>query len=318
MPTEVFSPETSPQVFSFVGLPTGGQFVPIDQGFSSTRVWRYTTSIGDWAIRWTPQTTSDRERMAWIAIYLSKLRINGAAYLPTPLHLKTGESFVENRSGLLQVETWMSGDRLTPTSTENQKQTAIYSLADFHKLSGRLAQRSVAPLEITSAFQKRIQLLEQIELNERPSSPAWDELQGLIKDGVGPARRKLEEVRDCETTILPVHGDSRAEHFLFTGDQLTGLIDFGAMRFDTPWVDLARLCGDLSTGDQNEFCRLIAIYADQIDSNVDVNAVTALHLSGIVIACARWLSWLDRPLSERGEHRLKDLKSRLKRLLSQL
>ena len=44
--------------------------------------------------------------------------------------------------------------------------------------------------------------------------------------------------------LQPCLRDARPEHFLFDGDQLSGLVDFGAMAVDSVVGDLARLIGE--------------------------------------------------------------------------
>ena len=44
--------------------------------------------------------------------------------------------------------------------------------------------------------------------------------------------------------MQPCLRDARPEHFLFVENVLTGLIDFGAMDFETVAGDLARLLGE--------------------------------------------------------------------------
>ena len=44
--------------------------------------------------------------------------------------------------------------------------------------------------------------------------------------------------------VQPCLRDARPEHFLFEGNRLSGLIDFGAMGFETVAADLARLLGE--------------------------------------------------------------------------
>ena len=52
-----------------------------------------------------------------------------------------------------------------------------------------------------------------------------------------------------EISLHPCLGDVWAEHVLFEGNQITGLIDFGGMRYDHPAQDLARLLGSYTQGD---------------------------------------------------------------------
>ena len=77
-------------------------------------------------------------------------------------------------------------------------------------------------------------------------------------DLIAPARRWLALARTALPRILPLATapaglavpvqpclrDARPEHFLFVENRLTGLIDFGAMDFETVSGDLARLLGE--------------------------------------------------------------------------
>src|SRR5205085_7730253 len=58
-----------------------------------------------------------------------------------------------------------------------------------------------------------------------------------------------------QLALQPAIRDVHHEHVLFTGDQVTGLIDFGALRIDTPLTDVARLVGSL-VGDDAEARRI--------------------------------------------------------------
>ena len=51
----------------------------------------------------------------------------------------------------------------------------------------------------------------------------------------------LEQSADRIIRVQPCLRDARPEHFLFEGDRLSGLVDYGAMGVDSVAGDLARL-----------------------------------------------------------------------------
>ena len=50
--------------------------------------------------------------------------------------------------------------------------------------------------------------------------------------------------------LSPAIRDIHHDHVLFSGDQVTGLVDFGILRIDTPLADMARLVGSLVADDE--------------------------------------------------------------------
>jgi Ser/Thr protein kinase RdoA (MazF antagonist) len=77
----------------------------------------------------------------------------------------------------------------------------------------------------------------------------------ILARAVPPALRALEPWEYVPVRCQPCLRDLRGDHVLFTDDQVTGIIDFGAMAVDHPAVDLARLLGDYAEV-RNEFFAL--------------------------------------------------------------
>jgi Ser/Thr protein kinase RdoA (MazF antagonist) len=83
------------------------------------------------------------------------------------------------------------------------------------------------------------------------------------------------------------------EHVLFTGDEVTGIIDFGAVDFDAPAGDVARLLGSLVGDDLELWQRGLAAYcAVRPLTDAELSAVSVFHSSGAVIGAANWFNWL--------------------------
>jgi Ser/Thr protein kinase RdoA (MazF antagonist) len=143
------------------------------------------------------------------------------------------------------------------------------------------------------------------------------------------APRELTKVQRLHATELPLQyrlGDVHDEHVLFTGDEVTGIIDFGAVDYDAPAGDVARLLGSLVGDDRELWERGLAAYsAVRRLTEAEVRAVSVFHSSGTVIGAANWFKWLwgdeeDRlPVSDysRPLARLARLTERLNALAAQ-
>jgi len=96
-----------------------------------------------------------------------------------------------------------------------------------------------------------------------------------------------------ELLLQPAIRDIHRDHVLFTGDEVTGLIDFGAMRIDTPLTDVARLVGSLA-GDDREARQFAfdAYAAVRPLSAADRRMIGLLDESGLVLGALNWLIWL--------------------------
>ena len=91
----------------------------------------------------------------------------------------------------------------------------------------------------------------------RPMALRWLTLARAI------APQLLEPLREAAGRTVPLQPclrDARPEHFLFEGDRVTGLVNFGAMGVDCVAGDLARLMGDWLDGDPSARAEALAAY----------------------------------------------------------
>jgi homoserine kinase type II len=80
------------------------------------------------------------------------------------------------------------------------------------------------------------------------------------------------------------------DHVLFTGDEVTGIIDYGAAKMDNVAADLARLLGSFIGDD-------VTMYEIGLDAYAAVRPLTdderrlvpLLDRSGVVLGLANWL-----------------------------
>ena len=107
--------------------------------------------------------------------------------------------------------------------------------------------------------------------------------------------------------MQPCLRDIWHDHVLFSGDVVTGIIDFGAIDFDTPATDIARLLGSLAStpvplgegqGEGSE--RIAQTWHDGLAayqtirplSSDETQAVHGLGASGTILAGCNWIRWI--------------------------
>ncbi len=94
--------------------------------------------------------------------------------------------------------------------------------------------------------------------------------------------------------------DVWSAHVLFTGDAVTGIIDYGAVKPDSPAVDLARLLGSYVGDDDARFALGLDAYR-AAGGTLDVpdEFVRLLDRTGVVCGV---LTWLRRLLVEKRSY----------------
>jgi len=128
---------------------------------------------------------------------------------------------------------------------------------------------------------------------------AWLLVQQLSK-GLEDA---LEQAMHLSLPVQACLCDVWHDHVLFTGAQVTGLIDYGSVKDDHISVDLARLLGSLAEDDETLWQAGLSAYAAiKPLSNEDIDRVRWLDRTGVLVGVVNWLVWLyreNRPFEHR-------------------
>jgi homoserine kinase type II len=160
---------------------------------------------------------------------------------------------------------WVPGEpRAFPTVAEVE--TACEAVARLHAVWATEAERGPCP-----GVRNRLRILAETEplLRAGPSAlPAVDpHLDPLLRRAVevvalcAPrAARSLEPWAPRSFRLHPCVRDLRCAHVLFRTDQVSGVIDFGAVAVDHAAVDLARLLGDYAPADEARFAAAMRAY----------------------------------------------------------
>lgn len=103
----------------------------------------------------------------------------------------------------------------------------------------------------------------------------------------------MASLSECQVPVFPVTRDLWHDHVLFTGDEVTGIVDFGAMRIDSAACDLSRLLGSLVGNDREawEFARR-AYNSTRPLSADEWKLAEALDEANMILAGLNWLDWI--------------------------
>jgi len=299
-------------------------------GWSGSRLWRLECSGGQiLGLRRWPEGHPTAERLRLIHEVLAQVAARGLRIVPAPLQATSGETFVEFDDRYWELTPWLTGQadfHLRPT--KGRLQAAMEALARFHEFAASadphcdhppcLAERE---LELTTLLRGGIE--EIVSAVARGVSPELDSRAQRILTAAGGRLGDLATlVQVAARQMLPLQPairDIHRDHVLYTGDDVTGIVDFGAMRIDTPLTDVARLIGSLVGDDRAARTVAFEAYATVRPlSETDRQVIDLLDESGVVLGGLHWLQWLYLERRDMGEmepiiQRLDGILNRLER-----
>ena len=262
----------------------------------------------------------------------------GCEFVAKPMRLDDGFTTVvagppgSPTAGLWELSNWVPGTAVK-SFNDAQIETAFASIARFHKAA---AQVNLAFGPSPNLGQRQSQLAKLV----RPDSPALDQASDLLKTAsIDPVLRgplativdllqrvpqshiaslqtRLNEFATVELPLHPVVRDLRAEHLLFTGDQLTGLVDFDAMQMDSVAYDLSRLTSSMRLNEAQLHLALSTYHAERPIQPDEAKLVQLLTGISRLLAPLSWVNWLV--LEQRSFSNLAAVEQRLKEVAEDL
>ncbi|MAI34455.1 MAG: hypothetical protein CMM07_22660 [Rhodopirellula sp.] len=213
-----------------------------------------------------------------------------------------------------ELSHWRPGQPLTTTANLETIRQGAAAISRFHVCTASLESIHQPPPIIadrlrTLALRKQYfpMLMQSINQTDLPTDLAaalrdaanllhwkWDEACTQI-------HRSLTEHAACNVANQYVLRDVHAEHVLFSAGKPTGLIDFDAVRIDTPAADLARWAGSFLPGRHSAADVWEAVFAgyrehierpDNADMTPTVKLAADLCFAGTWLSLANWLVWL--------------------------
>ncbi len=277
-------------------------------GFSGAAIWRVRTPKGQFCLKRWPEAHPAEAELRFMHAVLLHVSRQGLDWTPAPLANRWGATWTVVGGHFWELTAWMPGEAdFHQDPRPARLQAALQALARFHRAAETFPAfylRSGVP---PSILERRARLHRLAaggldELRRDVVAEVWPELfdaaraaLGLIGEVLHVVRLQLDAASRWETPLQPCIRDVWHDHLLFTGDRVTGLIDFGSLRVDCVATDVARLLGSLA-GDDDSLWKLGLEAYESVRPLGDLERamVAVLDSSGTLLAAVNWIEWLYR------------------------
>jgi Ser/Thr protein kinase RdoA (MazF antagonist) len=272
-------------------------------GFSGARLWQVQASGGRLCLRAWPPGEPAPARLQDIHRCMRSAREAGLSFVPPVFATRGGATWVAHSGRLWDVTGWMPGR------------------ADFHERPSRArlecACRALAQLHVAWAasptptgpcpsVRRRLDCAQEwttrvaagwnppaLAAADDPVSPWTVRAWQVLPPWIDHVFRALAPWAARPLPLQPCMCDVWHDHLLFTGDTVTGLVDFGGVKIDNVAIDLARLLGSLIGDDSTlRAAGLQAYSAVRPMSAEEEELVATLDRTGTILGVANWLLWL--------------------------
>ena len=286
-------------------------------GLSGSTLWRYHSGRGllvakAWPINGPPPAQIERVHH-WLNEAVD------VGFVPVPLTTLHGRSYIESVGRHWEVVPWLPGEA-DPTRPPPlpRLRAGFVALATFHQILAKYQVVGPSPGVVLRLAELRGLLGGGLStIVDAIGHHEGDPLQGpsfqwvkLVRESGPELIDVLSRASDIAIVRQPILRDARPEHFLFEGDRVSGLVDYGAMGVDTVAADLARLASEWI--DPGEY-RLRSEAFNAYESIRPLSAAERVVLEAIdrstrMLGPGRWARWhfvegrvfLDRNAVSRG------------------
>jgi Ser/Thr protein kinase RdoA (MazF antagonist) len=284
------------------------EFLATAGGFSGALLWKLHTPRGLLGLRRWPQEHPSADRLPQIHSVLHHVSRAGFGLVPAPLPTRSARTFVAHQGHLWELAPWMPGESSYATAANRVKLVnALQALARFHVAAAGAAQPppGCGPSPGIRLRLDRLrwwatggldQLRATIASFPIPQSPFPIASASRLCDLFDTARPAVEHsLTQAIALSVPWQAcirDVWHENVLFTGDEVSGLIDFGALDFDTVSTDVARLLGSLAADDAEAWRAGLSAYESVRPlSPTEAVLITAFDRANVLLSGLNWCRW---------------------------
>jgi Ser/Thr protein kinase RdoA (MazF antagonist) len=272
-------------------------------GFSGARIWRVTEGARRLCLRQWPRDYPDETRLRFIHGVLEFAGIQ-CDVVPRLLRTPAGETAVTYDGHRWELTSWLPGvadfhQRPTPARLS----AAMQALARVHQALELFPTRMTGAAT-SPGLRERLQRLDELtrllpELKSHlVNAPAELRKRGLaivayFERQQSNVRTQLQLAAPLPVPLQPCLRDVWHDHVLFTGDEVTGIVDFDAVRIDTLAGDVARLLGSLVGDDAEQRAAGLIAYEAARPLSVDERGlIEVFDRSSLLMSGMNWLVWL--------------------------
>jgi homoserine kinase type II len=122
---------------------------------------------------------------------------------------------------------------------------------------------------------------------------AGQEIVARVRRAAAALRDELREAVEVPVALQPCIRDIWHDHVLFTGDDVTGIVDYGALRVDSVAADLARLLGSFVEDDRDAWnVGLVAYQSVRPLTAQESMLLYAYDRANVLLSGLHWLQWV--------------------------
>jgi Ser/Thr protein kinase RdoA (MazF antagonist) len=217
--------------------------------------------------------------------------------VPPPIPSIEFETLIQFQDRYWQLSPWLSGESDFEQRPSRERVEAMcQSLAVLHLEAAKLAvlqhQNHSEQREAQLAYlAQSLDAGELVANHEQLDLPA--NVSSSLRYGVSLVQQQASRFQPTYTSRQWIWGDAWPPNFLFADDRVVGLVDFAAVRVDTPVADLARLLGSAATDHPDWWQAGVDSYAHiRPLSPADRELTRHLVDVGTVVSLGNWLRWL--------------------------
>lgn len=277
-------------------------------GLSGAVIWRVSIPGNDLCLRRWPQSHPSLSGLQAIHGLLEHVATAGCDIVPVPLATRSGETHFVHEDHLWELTRWMPGEAsLSREHSSGKLAAAMGALARFHhsvethNFSGDAARLAPSP-----GLRARLAMIEDLQQGElqllwRASRAAeasdlrelaFELLEG-IRNSLNGTKTYLQQIVDVPLPLQWCLCDVHHDHILFAGEEVSGLLDFGAVAVDSVAGDLARLLGSLVHDYPESWRAGIEAYDHHRRlSPAESRAIVGFDQGGLICSAANWVRWL--------------------------
>ncbi len=252
-------------------------------GYSDSRFAKVMDRRGQaWCLRGWTNTTA--EQMRFVHQVLIHSRAHGFVGLPQLAYTQSGETLLSHNGVWFEAQEWLTGGpcyqlqmavvkQRTPNTawhfTTAERQAVTMALAAFHVSTTTMqplpARSSLLVQFLSIVQQAQSQALMSAEtgytgnnIEDQTLVARWRRLLPVMVSILQARLTASWEERDDGNVIC--HGDLWPDHVYFSNGAFRGFVDFGALAFTTPALDLAQLI--LHFGGWPSCVEVLAVYTN--------------------------------------------------------
>jgi len=272
-------------------------------GFSGARFWKITVGTTEYCLRRWPNNKPTRSQADVIYPTLEYVRRHSDLPLAFPIQTVHGEPMGRADNAHWELSLWMLGAPIAETEiNDEQLRAAARTLAEFHDTTSSLSEQQHA----SSAVDFRCNMIDRLWATQFEQLQATQDVAGIVDSGVKKVlldqfryqahtlRQQLELLRSVPVLQIPILGDIWSDHVLFNNDEVSGIVDFGAMKVESPCLDIARLFGSYADYSSEALRRGISYYGEFRELNdLDLSLIELYDRGYVILAGMQWLIWIE-------------------------